>query len=207
MSEKRLRAAGNFSRGAAKHVRQSTSSIRVGQFSALRHRRHSGKGHREQLRRLFAMDSGGNHSEFFDYDQLVSLPGVPHEVVGFTAPQYLFPGVRGPQILNFFHGWRRGDEPDDYREQVDACPRVVDTRGRMVTVPKLAQRWCAPDKRSRTIRANRAAWDAESELSKQGHIVSRTARFTPWFPSDEDVRTSGGGKACTKGPVGPTAVR
>ena len=41
----------------------------------------------------------------FDYDELVIIgPVFPHEVVGFSGGnKYLFPGVSGPTILNFFH--------------------------------------------------------------------------------------------------------
>jgi nickel-dependent lactate racemase len=41
----------------------------------------------------------------FDYDQIVIIgPVFPHEVVGFSGGnKYLFPGVSGPEVLNFFH--------------------------------------------------------------------------------------------------------
>ncbi len=41
----------------------------------------------------------------FDYDQIIIIgPVFPHEVVGFSGGnKYLFPGVGGPEILNFFH--------------------------------------------------------------------------------------------------------
>lgn len=40
-----------------------------------------------------------------DYDQLVVVgPVFPHEVVGFSGGnKYFFPGIAGPQLLNFFH--------------------------------------------------------------------------------------------------------
>ncbi|NLS77270.1 MAG: DUF2088 domain-containing protein [Chloroflexi bacterium] len=41
----------------------------------------------------------------FDYDQLIICgPTFPHEVVGFSGGyKYLFPGIAGPDIINFFH--------------------------------------------------------------------------------------------------------
>lgn len=41
----------------------------------------------------------------FNYDRVIIVgPVFPHEVVGFSGGnKYLFPGVGGPQILNFFH--------------------------------------------------------------------------------------------------------
>lgn len=41
----------------------------------------------------------------FEYDQVIIVgPVFPHEVVGFSGGnKYLFPGVSGPEVLNFFH--------------------------------------------------------------------------------------------------------
>src|SRR5438067_7076933 len=41
----------------------------------------------------------------FEYDQLIICgPVFPHEVVGFSGgAKYLFPGIAGPQIINFTH--------------------------------------------------------------------------------------------------------
>ncbi len=41
----------------------------------------------------------------FDYDQIIILgPTFPHEVVGFSGGnKYFFPGISGPEVLNFFH--------------------------------------------------------------------------------------------------------
>src|SRR5690606_6690610 len=45
------------------------------------------------------------NKRLFDYDELVIIgPVFPHDVVGFSGGnKYLFPGVSGPAILNFFH--------------------------------------------------------------------------------------------------------
>ncbi len=45
------------------------------------------------------------NKRLFDYDQILIVgPVFPHEVVGFSGGnKYLFPGVAGPDILNFFH--------------------------------------------------------------------------------------------------------
>ncbi len=55
---------------------------------------------------LFAMDVPVNvNRRLFEYDQIVIAgPVFPHEVVGFSGGnKYLFPGVSGPEVLNFFH--------------------------------------------------------------------------------------------------------
>ncbi|MRR32522.1 DUF2088 domain-containing protein, partial [bacterium] len=45
------------------------------------------------------------NKRIFDYDQLVICgPVFPHEVVGFSGGnKYLFPGIAGPEIINFTH--------------------------------------------------------------------------------------------------------
>src|SRR5262245_38537738 len=45
------------------------------------------------------------NARIFDYDRVIIIgPVFPHEVVGFSGGnKYLFPGIGGPQILNFFH--------------------------------------------------------------------------------------------------------
>ena len=55
---------------------------------------------------LFAMDVPVEiNQRVFDYDQVIIVgPVFPHEVVGFSGGnKYFFPGVAGPQLLNFFH--------------------------------------------------------------------------------------------------------
>jgi lactate racemase len=59
---------------------------------------------------LFAMDVEVRvNRRLFDYDQIIIIgPVFPHEVVGFSGGnKYLFPGVSGPEVLNFFHWWGR----------------------------------------------------------------------------------------------------
>lgn len=50
------------------------------------------------------------NSRIAGYDRLLVLgPVFPHEAVGFSGGnKYFFPGIAGPDILNFFHwlGWR-----------------------------------------------------------------------------------------------------
>ncbi|MCL2701580.1 MAG: lactate racemase domain-containing protein [Phycisphaerae bacterium] len=55
---------------------------------------------------LFAMDVDVRINRLiFDYDALVVVgPVFPHEVVGFSGgSKYFFPGISGPELLNFFH--------------------------------------------------------------------------------------------------------
>src|SRR5262249_23254239 len=72
--------------------------LRVGSISADEIRELSGG--------LFAMEVPVDVNQLlFDYDQVMIIgPVFPHEVVGFSGGnKYLFPGVAGPEVLNFFH--------------------------------------------------------------------------------------------------------
>jgi lactate racemase len=119
----------------------------------------------------------------FDYDQLIIIgPVFPHEVVGFSGGnKYLFPGVGGPQILNFFH-WLGGvvTNPMIIGSKWTPVRRVVDRAGAMVSVDKLCLAMVVrPDKSLAALFTGspEAAWDAASELSKQTHIVYKDRPF------------------------------
>ena len=91
---------------------------------------------------LFAMDVPVNvNRRIFDYDQIIIAgPVFPHEVVGFSGGnKYLFPGVSGPEVLNFFH-WLGAvvTNPMIIGNKYTPVRKVVDRAGSMVTVPKLA---------------------------------------------------------------------
>src|SRR5947209_7556953 len=76
----------------------------------------------------------------FDYDRLVIVgPVFPHEVVGFSGGnKYLFPGVSGPEVLNFFH-WLGAvvTNPLIIGSKWTPVRKVVDRAAAMVDVPKL----------------------------------------------------------------------
>jgi nickel-dependent lactate racemase len=113
----------------------------------------------------------------FDYDQLIIVgPVFPHEVVGFSGGnKYLFPGIGGPKILNFFH-WLGAvvTNPMIIGSKWTPVRKVVDRAGAMVGVDKLCFALVvAPDKSLAGLFAGtpEAAWDGASDLSKQVHIT------------------------------------
>lgn len=78
-----------------------------------------------------------------DYDVLLVLgPVFPHEVVGFSGGnKYFFPGISGPELLNFFH-WLGalitnagiiGVKRTPVREVVDLAARLVPRERRAIT--------------------------------------------------------------------------
>src|SRR3954471_15403862 len=90
---------------------------------------------------LFAMDVPVEINKLvFDYDQIMIVgPVFPHEVVGFSGGnKYLFPGIGGPEILNFFH-WLGAvvTNPMIIGNKWTPVRKVVDRAGAMVSVPKL----------------------------------------------------------------------
>ena len=133
---------------------------------------------------LFSMDVPVEINKLvFNYDQIIIVgPVFPHEVVGFSGGnKYLFPGVGGPKILNFFH-WLGAvvTNPMIIGNKWTPVRKVVDRAGALVKVDKLC--FCmvvAPDKSlaGLAVGTPEAAWDAASELSKQVHILYKDKPF------------------------------
>jgi len=126
---------------------------------------------------LFSMDVNDEiNRRVFDYDQVMIIgPVFPHEVVGFSGGnKYLFPGVSGPEILNFFH-WLGAvvSNPKIIGNKWTPVRKVVDRAGSMVPVSKLC--FCMVVDQARLaglyIDSPESAWDAASELSNRLHIL------------------------------------
>ena len=123
------------------------------------------------------------NKRLFDYDQVILIgPVFPHEVVGFSGGnKYLFPGVAGEGVLNFFH-WLGAvvTNPRIIGHKWTPVRRVVDKAGALVRVPKLC--FCmvvATDQSLAGLYAGtpEAAWDAASELSRRLHITYKEHPF------------------------------
>jgi len=132
---------------------------------------------------LFAMDVPVEVNRLiFDYDQLIIIgPVFPHEVVGFSGGnKYLFPGVSGPRILNFFH-WLGAvvTNPMIIGNKWTPVRRVVDRAGAMVKLPKLCFCMVSEGQGMAGMYAGtpEAAWDAASELSRRLHITYKDHPF------------------------------
>ena len=132
---------------------------------------------------LFAMDVPVEINKLvYDYDQLIIIgPVFPHEVVGFSGGnKYLFPGISGPEILNFFH-WLGAvvTNPMIIGNKWTPVRAVVDRAGAMVTVPKLCFALVVDGKELAGVFAGtpESAWDQASELSRQRHILYKDKPF------------------------------
>jgi len=132
---------------------------------------------------LFAMDVPVEiNKQIFDYDQIIIVgPVFPHEVVGFSGGnKYLFPGVSGPDILNFFH-WLGAvvTNPMIIGNKWTPVRKVVDRAAAMVNLEKLCFCMVVDGKELAGVYAGtpEAAWDAASELSRQLHITYKAQPF------------------------------
>ncbi len=119
----------------------------------------------------------------FDYDQVIIVgPVFPHEVVGFSGGnKYLFPGVSGPELLNFFH-WLGAviSNPKIIGHKWTAVRKVVDRAGGMVAVDKRCFAMVVrPDKSLAGLffGTPESAWDAAADLSDKTHIVYKDRPF------------------------------
>jgi len=133
---------------------------------------------------LFAMDLEVRvNRRLFNYDQLIIIgPVFPHEVVGFSGGnKYLFPGVSGPEVLNFFH-WLGAviTNPMIIGNKWTPVRKVVDRAASMVCVPKLC--FClvvkGTDLAGLFVGGPEAAWTEASELSRQLHILYKEKPFS-----------------------------
>ena len=106
---------------------------------------------------------------------LVVGPVFPHEVVGFSGGnKYLFPGVSGPEVLNFFH-WLGALITNVRINGTKHTPvrRVVDRASSMVPAEKLCLAMVTTKQGLHGLYFGDTveAWSAAADLSSQVHIV------------------------------------
>ncbi len=132
---------------------------------------------------LFAMDVPVEiNAKVLGYDRIMICgPVFPHEVVGFSGGnKYLFPGVSGPAILNFFH-WLGAvvTNPMIIGNKWTPVRKVVDRAASLVPLPKTCMAMVVDHGRLAGLFAGspEGAWDAASELSKSLHIEYKEKPF------------------------------
>jgi nickel-dependent lactate racemase len=117
------------------------------------------------------------NKKVFEYDQVIICgPTFPHEVVGFSGGnKYFFPGVAGPEIINFSHwlgavitSWKViGTKYTPVRQ-------VIDRGASMIDVPKLCFSMVVKghhDLVGLYFGAPEEAYDAAADLSAKHHII------------------------------------
>ena len=132
---------------------------------------------------LFSMDVPVSiNKRLLEYDRVVIIgPLFPHEVVGCSGGnKYLFPGVAGPDILNFFH-WLGAviTNPMIIGNKWTPVRKVVDRAAALVSIEKLC--FClvvsGHDFSGLFAGSPEEAWDAASDLSQALHIVRKPRPF------------------------------
>jgi nickel-dependent lactate racemase len=116
----------------------------------------------------------------FEYDQLIICgPVFPHEVAGFSGgAKYLFPGIAGPDIINFTH-WLGALVTSMHIIGVKDTPvrRVIQRAAQFVTVPILCIAMALKGDQLHGMYAGslEEAWSQAADLSAQLNII-RVAR-------------------------------
>ncbi|WP_437185809.1 lactate racemase domain-containing protein [Planctomicrobium sp. SH668] len=118
------------------------------------------------------------NKRILDYDTLLVLgPVFPHEVVGFSGGnKYFFPGISGPELLNFFH-WLGalitnagiiGVKSTPVREIVNAAAKLIPRERKAITFV------VSPDGTARLhgifYNTPEQAWSDAADLSGKIHI-------------------------------------
>jgi len=132
---------------------------------------------------LFEMDVDVSiNKNVFNYDRIIIVgPVFPHEVVGFSGGnKYLFPGIGGPEILNFFH-WLGAviTNPKIIGSKHTPVRRVVDRAAKLVPVPRSAFCMVVDHGKLSGLYAGtpEEAWEAASDLSDKLHIIYKDRTF------------------------------
>ncbi len=118
----------------------------------------------------------------FDYDLLLIVgPVFPHEVVGFSGGnKYLFPGIAGQRIIDFFH-WLGAliTNPVINGNKWTPVRRVIDRAAAMVKVPRFCLSLVVKDEGAAGIYFGtpEEAWSQAADLSRKLHIVYKEKPF------------------------------
>jgi nickel-dependent lactate racemase len=133
---------------------------------------------------LFSMDVNVEiNKRVFEYDEIIIVgPVFPHEVVGFSGGnKYLFPGISGPDLLNFFH-WLGAviTTPRIIGSKWTPVRKVIDRAAAMLQVRRLCIAMVVRSDKSLAdlfIGSPEQAWDDASEISRQVHIRYKDRPF------------------------------
>ncbi len=118
----------------------------------------------------------------FDYDAFLILgPVFPHEVVGFSGGhKYLFPGIAGDEIINFFH-WLGAIITNPVINGCKWTPtrKVVEKAAALIDVPHALVAVVAVESRLKGLFLGDCleAWEQAADLSSEVHIIYKDRPF------------------------------
>ena len=139
---------------------------------------------RELTGGLFEMEVGVSVNRMIkDYDLLLILgPVFPHEVVGFSGGnKYIFPGIAGEEILNFFH-WLGAviSNPRIIGNKWTPVRKVVDRAALLLPIERRAICMVVRghgDLAGLYVGTPEEAWSAAAALSRQIHVEFKDQPF------------------------------
>ncbi len=116
------------------------------------------------------------NKSIFEYDEFFILgPVFPHEVVGFSGGhKYIFPGIAGEKIINFFH-WLGAviTNPVINGNKWTPTRQVVEKAASFIKIPRKLFAIVAVENKLKGIFIGDCiqAWEKAADLSKDIHIV------------------------------------
>jgi len=122
------------------------------------------------------------NKKILDYDMLIIVgPVFPHEVVGFSGGnKYFFPGISGPEVLNFFH-WLGAiiTNPEINGTKDTPVRKVIDLASSFIKIPKLCFSLVVKDKKlsGLFIGTPKEAWSKAADHSRKLHIIHKDKPF------------------------------
>jgi len=117
-----------------------------------------------------------------DYDHIMTVgPVFPHEVVGFSGGnKYLFPGISGKEIIDFFH-WLGAviSNPAIIGRKRTPVRKVIDLAASLVKIKSTAFCMVVKEKGLAGLYCGcpEEAWSGAADLSAQLHIVYKQKPF------------------------------
>jgi nickel-dependent lactate racemase len=118
----------------------------------------------------------------FDYDEIFILgPVFPHEVVGFSGGhKYIFPGIAGPEIINFFH-WLGAifTNPEINGHKWTPTRKVVEKAASFIKLPitLLAIVSVHHELNGLFVGEPLKTWEKAADLSSQLHIIYKDRQY------------------------------
>ena len=118
----------------------------------------------------------------FDYDEFFIIgPVFPHEVVGFSGGhKYIFPGIAGAEIINFFH-WLgavmtnpviNGNKWTPTRQLVEKAASFIKTPHQLFAIVSVDNKL-----KGLFIGDCKQAWEKAADLSEKVHIIYKDKSY------------------------------
>ncbi len=118
----------------------------------------------------------------FDYDEFFILgPVFPHEVVGFSGGhKYIFPGIAGAEIINFFH-WLGAviTNPKINGFKWTPTRQVVEKAASLINMPRKLFAVVAAENQLKGLFIGDVleAWEKAADLSEKVHIIYKAKTY------------------------------